>query len=174
MADCSNLEILRISRPACLALVASACEVFPKECMGTLCCLELPNRSGKAMAAFPFQIADRAMSWVDSKSYEFFRKMLSCGPWNILCHYHSHTQRNWREVTICEPSEMDLDTLTEGDLEVIVRVSRIRKTKKNKWVENPSGKLSISWGRFQFLIGGFVRLEGNEDGDYRQIELRFG
>lgn len=160
--DCSNVELLRISRPACLAIIASACEVFPKECMGTICCMEPPVKVGKIVAAFPFQKADRKRSEVDSYSFFFFQEMLSSGPWHTLGSFHSHPETK-RSSAQCAPSEFDLRGMDPGDLEIIVRIRHSRKTKKNAWKSTSTGRCSISWGKFQFLIGAFIRMGEDED-----------
>ena len=158
---------MKLSRPACLAIVASACEVFPKECMGTLCCLKKPSKKGRIVAAFPFQLADRHNYEVESSSYQFFHKMLGKGgPWSAIGSYHSHTTTSKRTYDCpCSPSDTDLENMEIGELEIIVRAVRGRKRHINKWEATSAGSISISWGKFQFLLRGFVRLEGVDKND---------
>lgn len=169
LSDCSDLETLKISRPACLAIVASACEVYPKECVGTLCCLRPPKRAGKVVAAFPFQIANRARYEVESESYGFFNKMAKKGgPWAILGSYHSHPHPGKGYSHYGTPSRSDLDSMDDGDLELIVRVQRRRKRNVNAWNSTSGGNIQVSWGKFQFLLRAFVK-EGPKE--YRQVYL---
>lgn len=174
IVDCSKVVSMKLSRPACLAMVASACEVFPKECMGTLCCLNVPVRKGRIVAAFPFQLAERQKYEVESDSYRFFHKMLGKGsPWKVIGSYHSHTSTRGYDC-LCLPSDTDLENMEIGELEIIVRAVRCRKRPVNKWGTTEAGSISISWGKFQFLLRGFVRLEGFDKSNvplYRTMKL---
>jgi proteasome lid subunit RPN8/RPN11 len=168
--DCSSLELIRIARPACLAIIASACEVFPRECIGSVCCTSLPARVGNIVVAFPFQKADRMISSVSSYSVNLFDEMTSAGPWTTMGGYHSHTQRAG-EIVSCLPSQTDLEDLDIGGLEIISRISHDRKQTRNVWKNNASGCISISWGKFQFLIAAYVRTEAPSDKDFYYIQV---
>lgn len=174
--DCSEVRQLKISRPACLAIVASACEVFPDECMGTLCCLGLPKHSGSIDAAFPFQLAKRYKEEVQSHSYLFFNRMIKKSvPWHTIGSYHSHTCYSDKHQILAYPSETDLEGMSIGELEVIVRTMRKRKRNINSWQNTRQGNISVAWGKFQFLLCGFVRERDYDEYNvplYRKIELR--
>lgn len=172
--NCSSLGLIRIARPACLAIIASSCEVFPKECMGSVCCVSMPTRVGNIVAAFPFQKADRMISSVSSYSVNLFEEMTSAGPWITMGGYHSHTQRA-NEIVSCLPSPTDIEELGIGGLEIISRISHDRKQTRNVWKNNASGRISISWGKFQFLIAAYVRTEAPSDKDlyYIQVPIEF-
>jgi len=90
-----------------------------------------------------------------------FRKMLTGkkAPWYVIGSYHSHPCFG-RDIYMSTPSKADLETTEIGDLEVIVRTQRRRKRKMNYWRTTSAGNISIAWGRFQFLIRAFVRLDG--------------
>jgi proteasome lid subunit RPN8/RPN11 len=152
-----KLKKLALSRSACLAMVAASAEVFPKECMGSVCALS--KSSWKIQAAFPYQIAKRKSAEVTSNSSFMFLKMLSHGgPWVKLGDFHSHPYTG-RLVGLA-PSEVDLESMEVGDIEVIVRVHRGR-AKKNSW-SSGSGSIRVSWGKFRFLARAFVKLDGRD------------
>ena len=173
--NCTSLKALKISHPACLSIVASACEVYPKECLGTLCCKRIPKFKGKVVAAFPFQLANRKPYGVESNSYSFFSNMLlKGGPWSTLGSFHSHTCYDEKYNFLCSPSKIDLESMEIGDLEIIIRVMRKRKRNINIWESTSGGNISVSWGKFQFLIRGFVRTEGYDSNGipfYKNVKL---
>lgn len=159
-ADCSVLQRLEVTRAACLAIVASAAEVYPKECMGSICSLERPSKQGKLLAAFPYQIARRRVEEVSSYSSWLFLEMLSKGgPWIKIGDYHSHTYQKREKVDFLSPSEEDLNNMRVGSLEVIVRVKQTARL-YNSWKGSGKGGIRIAWGRFRFLIKAFVRMPG--------------
>lgn len=157
-----------------MAIIASACEVFPRECMGSVCCTSVPVKVGNIVAAFPFQKADRMISSVSSYSVNLFDEITSAGPWLTMGGYHSHTQRAG-EIVPCLPSPTDVEELDIGGLEIISRISHDRKHTRNVWTNNASGRISISWGKFQFLIAAYVRMEApsNKDLYYSQVSIEF-
>lgn len=152
-----QLKSLTLTRAACLSIVASAAEVFPKECMGSICSLSRPVVTGEIEAAFPYQIATRKSEQVTScSSFLFFDMLGRGGPWVKVGDFHSHTYT--RKLDVLEPSEVDLDNMEIGDVEVIVRVHR-NKHRSNSWKAS-RGSIRVSWGKFRFLIKAFMRLEG--------------
>lgn len=162
-----------ISRAACLAIVASAAEVYPKECMGSVCCNAYAKRP-KITAAFPYQVARRKLQEVMSDSSTTFDKLFLTGPFAKLGDYHSHPFQGFEKIEPLAPSETDLSELSVGDIEIIVQVRR-RRRKGNYWRTTTSGQVSIAWDRYRFLIGGFRKAEGtDEDGVplYKKIRLR--
>lgn len=167
------LERLRVTRAACLAMIASAVEVFPKECMGSVCALQVPTVEGRICGAFPYQLARRSPEEVSSLSSWMFLDLLSeGGPWVKIGDYHSHTYRRCKKIEELLPSGTDLEGMGVGDVEIIVQVCKTKQC-RNSWRGVREG-IRISWGKYRFLLKGFLRLEGrNQEGDplYRTVEL---
>lgn len=147
-----------ITRAACVAIMASAAEVFPKECMGTVCVRSLTPRILEV--AIPYQLARRQLEAVTSNSSSAFDKLFSTGLYDKFGDFHSHPFLSSEELLPLEPSETDLKQLRVGDVEVIVRA---RRTVRNSdtWRITSEG-ISISWGRFRFLISAFRRIQGTD------------
>ena len=145
---------LTLPRSVGLALISSATEVFPRECMGCICC----DGFGRIAAAFPYQLAIRRAQAVSSDSASVFDKLLESGPFLKLGDFHSHTFQANEKIPPLEPSNVDLEELEVGGIEIIVQVRRTRK-KRNNWRNSKDG-ISIAWGRFRFLICAFMRIKG--------------
>lgn len=125
-----------------------------------MCCLRPPKYKGRIVGAFPYQLARRNLDWATSESYLLFKKMLGgLGPWYIIGSYHSHPCYSKKYKFYCEPSEVDLKNMEVGDLEIIVRAMRQRKRVINSWRTTKAGSVSVAWGKFQFLLRAFVRLD---------------
>jgi hypothetical protein len=114
------------------------------------------------------------ISSVTSHSAYLFNEMTASGPWITMGGYHSHTQRA-DEIVSCLPSPTDIEELDIGGLEIISRISHSRQQTRNVWKNNASGSISISWGKFQFLIAAYVRIEAPSRKHlyYRQIPIEF-
>ena len=148
-----------LTRAACVAIVASAAEVYPKECMGTIY-VESKSKN-LIIGAIPYQLAKRKDAEVTSNSATGFERFFSLGEYVKLGDYHSHTFQFFEQLLPLEPSETDLEQLKEGDIEVIVRAKRTNK-KSYSWRVKEDG-INISWGRFRFLISVFERLPGTDN-----------
>jgi len=145
---------LTINRSACVSIVAAAVEVFPKECMGCICC----NSQGKINAAFSYQIARRKEQQVTSTSAEYFDKLFPSGTFLKLGDFHSHTYQHFEKLDPLEPSPTDLNQLKIGGIEVIIRIKRTRAN-LNKW-QKSNGRIKIALGRYRCLIAAFMRIDG--------------
>lgn len=150
---------IAIARPACLSIIASAAEVFPKECMGSICC---DLKASRIVAALPYQVATRKPQEVISGSSGVFDKLFQQGPFLKLGDYHSHPFQASEKIFPLGPSPTDLNGLRNGEIEVIVQVRRTRR-KGNYWRTTKKGRISIAWDRYRFLIGAFMRAPGTDD-----------
>lgn len=152
-----KLEVFRLSRSACLTMITSAAEVYPRECMGGLCCLD--DKPSTVLTAFPWQKAKRKyLEVVSESSWEFSKIMREnkC-QWSLLGDYHSHTYRSNEALGELIPSKQDLNSLDVGGVEFIVR---IHKKKSNAfWMtEHEDGYVEAALGKFRFMIKAFERL----------------
>jgi hypothetical protein len=164
-----NLNPLKISRSACLSIISSATEVFPKECMGCVCC----NSKNIISIAVPYQIARRNEEEVTSKSPDMFEKMFPSGEYTKFGDYHSHPFQSFEKKIKLKPSPTDLDELKIGSVEIIAETRRARR-KGSRWYCAKDGSIRIAWGRFRFKIAAFMRLEGmDKEGIplYKQIKM---
>lgn len=162
---------MAIPRSVSLAIISAAAEVFPKECMGCICCDEF----NKVVVAFPYQLAKRRDQEVSSDSSFNFDKLFQTGPFVKMGDFHSHTFQSFEKIPTLGPSSVDLEELPIGGIEVIVQIKRARR-KYNSWKNTENG-ISISWERFRFLIGAFMRVEGiDSDGVplYKKIRIMDG
>jgi proteasome lid subunit RPN8/RPN11 len=167
MGSFSNTDLIVLPKATCWPIVFAAIEVFPKECMGGVA---LASRRGKvAMAdfAFPYQLAMRKMDEVASNSGAFFDGVMR----RKLADFHSHPHVG-REPVLSFPSEMDLDGMYDGDVEIIISVGR-KKSKASRSMGCRRGIVSGAIGRFRFSMKAFVRLGENdaEEIEYRQVML---
>ena len=163
---------IKIARPACLSIIASAAEVYPKECMGSVCCPV--SDQAHIVAAFPYQIARRKLAEVTSESPDVFDKLFNNGPFIKFGDFHSHPFQAFEEVYPLGPSETDLNDLKNGEIEIIVQVRRTRKN-SNYWRNTKVG-VSIAWDRYRFFIGAFMRTGGLDvEGVplYKKVRLSF-
>lgn len=166
---------IKIARPACLSIIASAAEVYPKECMGSVCCPVAGSKKNHIVAAFAYQVARRKLQEVTSDSPHTFDKLFNTGPFVKFGDYHSHPFQAFEKIFPLGPSETDLKELKVGEVEIIVQVRRTRK-KGNYWRGTKSGGISIAWDRYRFLIGAFMRTGGKDDEGvplYKKIGLEF-
>jgi len=165
---------IEIARPACLSIIASAAEVYPKECMGSVCC---PVKGkNKIIAAFPYQVARRKLQEVTSESSHTFDKLFNIGPFLKFGDYHSHPFQAFEKVFPLSPSETDLKELRAGEVEIIVQVRRTR-SKGNYWRVTKTGCISIAWDRYRFLIAAFMRKSGTDEEGfplYNKVGLKLG
>lgn len=161
-------EIL-ISRSACLSIIAAAAEVFPKECMGSVC--TEAGDSWKIIAAIPYQCAKRTSSQVVSESPEAFEKMFKHGTFRKLGDFHSHPFKAKEHLDPLAPSTTDLESLCLGCLELIVRIRKVKK-KTNSWRQGKNGRIYVGWNQFRCVIGAFVREKGTEDEELLYNDVR--
>lgn len=174
--DFSELKLVRLSPTACLVVCASAAEVFPKECIGTVA-TSIAYIDGVLHidAAFPYQLARRTKNSVVSHSSSLFGSMFGGGAWKKIGEFHSHPFQYFETLVALEPSDFDMKSLRPGDIEVIVRVQRSKKSACS-WKTSASGSIQVSWGHFRFLIKTFARVKGY-DGKfprYRTVKMRLG
>lgn len=151
--------ILYISRASCLAIVASASEVYPKECMGCVC-TDAEDET-KIVAAFPYQLAKRKDQEVYSESGVAFESVFKSGSFRKFGDYHSHPYKSFERLDPLAPSPTDLKELPLNGIEIIVR---IRKTKKkaNFWRNSKGGRVHVGWGKYRCTIGAFMRIPGRD------------
>lgn len=161
---CKNTEFVTLSRTACLVMIASAAEVYPRECMGGLCCLT--QEPCKIVAAFPWQNAKRKhLEVVSESSWHFERLLGRRSPWTLCYEYHSHPYKPKEKDSELEPSRQDLLNLNIGGTELIIKV---RKTKKlDFYMRDQNGFVEAAMGPFRFEIKAFQRTVG----EYRRTPL---
>ena len=92
---------------------------------------------------------------MESASSSFFKKNISS--W-FICDYHSHPRLPKGEKPGL--SETDIRDLAIGEMEGLVHIRKVRPV-RHEVRQNPSGTISISWGRFRGLIAAFVRRKGS-------------
>jgi proteasome lid subunit RPN8/RPN11 len=161
---CKNNKVVALSRNACLVMIASAAEVYPKECMGGLCCLT--SNPCRIVAAFPWQNAKRKQLEVISESSWHFAKLLGKNsPWSLCYEYHSHPFKPRERNVFLEPSRQDLLNLDVGGVELIVLVTK--KKKVDFYMKCENGVVEAAMGPFRFQIKAFQRLTGQ----YRKTPL---
>jgi proteasome lid subunit RPN8/RPN11 len=151
--------VLYITRASCLAIVASASEVYPKECMGCTC--TDAGDDTRIVAAFPYQLARRKYEEVYSESGVAFESVFKSGSFRKFGDYHSHPYKATEKLAALAPSSTDLNELPVNGIEIIVR---IRKTKKkaNFWRNTKGGRINVGWGQYRCTIGAFMRLPGRD------------
>lgn len=161
---------IKIKRSACIGIIASAAEVFPKECMGCICY----SSKNSIVAAFPYQIARRKDQEVWSNSAVYFDKLFKTGGfYKKLGDFHSHTFQSFEKLYPLTPSPTDLNELPIGGIEVIVQVRRTRRN-GNSWRTTSGGRISIAWERYRFLIAAFKRIDGHDSAGvplYKKVRL---
>ncbi len=151
----------RLSRSACLTMLISAAEVYPRECMGGISC----NRSdvSRVVSAHPWQKAKRKyLEVVSESSYEVSKLLSKKSHWTLFCDYHSHTFRTNERLGELEPSSQDLKSLEDGGVEFIVRIHKVKKS-DFFMISHRSGWIEASLGKFRFQIKVFQRLPALDD-----------
>jgi hypothetical protein len=167
-------ETFWLSRHACLTMILSAAEVFPRECMGGICVRK--DDHSRIVSTHPWQNAKRKyLEVVSGSSWEFSKIMKKDCPWRLYCDYHSHTYRAHEKLDELEPSGQDLRSLNVGDTEFIVRVHRSRKNEF--WMKGCRGHVEAALGPFRFQIKAFRRIAALDKKKpllYKTVRVRLG
>lgn len=140
---------LRVSREACLVMLASAIETFPKECVGQL------FSDGSSFFAMPFQIAHRTK--VSVVSYSSRKISVICGRrTKKFAEYHSHPFEGWELVSPPEPSFDDVKGMCVGDIEFIINIYKLDNSRK--FVTSSNGEIRAGMGFFRLSIRAFEKI----------------
>lgn len=158
----SELSTIIVSLESCLALIASAVEVYPKECIGCL----LVRRSKKSQSSkkiagvFSYQLAKRSRDAVTSYSLHKMRSFaLRSKKWDVLGEFHSHPYTESEKETPTEPSIEDLKGLKVGNIEIIVKiVNGIRFHKSSNPRHKKNGTINMNVGYYECNILAFRKL----------------
>ena len=160
-----KMEIF-LSDKAFLSIILSCVEVYKNECLGVL--LGFKTRGLIVVEyAIPFQSAKRTPNEV-IPNWRRELKVIEVLPQLIhlekLGYFHSHPQ--WgHSKGMAKLSEADKDSMTEGDLEVVVAINDA--VRKSAWRELTSG-LSGTIGDYRITIAGFYkRASDNRIKQYR-------
>jgi proteasome lid subunit RPN8/RPN11 len=162
-----DVKLVVVPRSACLAMAFAAVEVFPKECMGGLS-LSSKNR-GRVVAGFasPYQLATRRIDEVSSHtSAEFGGAIVK------LADFHSHPHVG-REAVVLNPSDMDLENMENGDVEVIISIGKSKRS-MSFVRSNSRGSINISMGKFRLSVNAFIRTgdpTGMDAPPYRRVSM---
>ena len=155
-----------LSDKAFLSIILSSVEVYKKECLGVL----LGYRThGRVIVkyAIPFQTAERTYSEVEP-NWRREAKVLEILPNLIqlekLGYFHSHPQ--WgRQKGRAELSEGDIDSMEEGEIELVVAINDARG--KMPWGES-NKRLFGTLGGYRIDIAGYyIRTSDGEIMQYR-------
>lgn len=143
--------MIRLSKSACLEMLASAIETFPNECMGAV----FSKGGNQAWFSIPYQIAKRSKESVISTSFK--RVTTICGrDVKVLAEFHSHPYQSPNEAANLEPSLQDIKEIGIGKIEIIVRIYKIYR--KEKWVRNGKGEIHAAIGKFRLQIRAFEKI----------------
>jgi proteasome lid subunit RPN8/RPN11 len=158
-----------VDKLACLTIMASAIEVFPRECIGLA--FGTPNLT---LLAIPIQVArrrDESVSTVSELISDTFSNYLGL---SRICGYHSHTFKASERETDVTPSKTDMEGIDIGDIEVIVNIRKRRK--KREFMKSEDGLIYMSFGGYDLKMAAFERLDGkNRDGPlYKRVSLVLG
>lgn len=171
--DCTDVGAVRLPKSACLSILTSASEVYPRECIGGLYGSNAPRSVAYIESAVPYQLAKRGKSLAEQEKSSFKRiqSLFADSEWLILGGYHSHPSYDSRYVFSAEPSKIDIEGLEVGEMEMIVRVSKKKKRTKG-WCRNTSaGNISASWGEYLFLIKAFIRVDKPSRCGYKRVPI---
>jgi hypothetical protein len=116
----------------------------------------IQDGDGLVVAALPYQLARRRGSSVASLSSGVFAALLDSRRYKKHIDYHSHPYLCFEKASELAPSEVDVSQMEVGEVEVIVQTRRSRSN-MNEW-RSANGRISISLGRFRFVIAAFRRL----------------
>lgn len=145
-------EVYLIPKSACLVMMVSAMEAYPKECMGVV----LSSRRGFVLSAIPYQLARRRPMSVSSESCLRLERLFSRGCVRKMCDYHSHIYAREGPSWEVEPSDDDLIGTGVGGLEMIVGVRRVRSSAN--WIRNSGKGVLAALGTFRFKVALFEKL----------------
>jgi len=160
----NRYKALSIRESAVLTIGFAAIEVFPKECMGGL--LAIPGRVPLVVASVPYQLAKRTTEEVETYSSPKL-SLMRLGRLVKIGDFHSHPFSGIKNSEPLNPSEYDVKDSSEGEVDLIVRVVRVRF----KWHRSPRkhGKsISMSEGMFRMLIKGYYK--GAKS--YEEVDLK--
>lgn len=155
-----------IDKVACLGIIASAIEVYPKECMGLIF-----GKSNCAKIAIPLQQAKRKEKEVTSDSILFLDKFATFCGYKRICAYHSHPFDSREAKGPVEPSTVDIDGIAAGDIEIITNIRRTRK--KSSLFTCSDGNINILFDNYMLEISTFMRAEP-EELTYKKIPMILG
>lgn len=157
-------KALSIRESSVLTMAFASIEVFPKECMGGL--LALPTRVPIIVAAVPYQLAKRTTEEVETYSSSLLSSIRT-GKTMKLGDFHSHPFSGRIESEPLAPSESDFEDSSQGEVDVIVRIVRVRSSMYRRITEH-GGSLSMSEGRFRILMRAYYR----DEKDYEEVDIR--
>ncbi len=148
-------ETFLLSRSACITMMISAAEVYPRECMGGVCIDK--NNPSHVVSAHPWQKARRKYLEVVSESSFVIDKLLSKSQWHLCADYHSHTYRVNEKLDELVPSNQDLRSLEIGGVEFIIRIHKVKRAEYWMMQNADGGFVEGAIGRFRFQIKAFRR-----------------
>jgi proteasome lid subunit RPN8/RPN11 len=162
---------IKLARAACLSILASVAEVYPKECVG----VAYRRKGMKTIcAAFPIQIANRRKASVDCTSPVIFDTFAECGEYERVCDYHSHPYEANYNVGAVQPSKTDIEGLEVGEVEIIVNVQK-KRSKKEEWIVK-DGSIHVIHKNYVYEISAFMRIQGSTSRGplYKRVYMRLG
>lgn len=158
-----------VDRLACLTIMASAIEVFPKECIGLVF-----GKAGNGVLAVPIQVARRRNESVTTISDLLSDKFETFLGFKRLCGYHSHTFTARERDDDVRPSDTDMKGIDVGEIEVIVNIRKRRRTSNS--IAAVDGCILMSFAGYDLKMSAFERIEGKDKNGplNRQVSLSLG
>lgn len=161
----SKLSNVVIPIETCLSIVAAAIEVYPKECMGCLIVKRRPSKKSRiatVIGIFPYQLAKRSRDAVESGSHWKFKDLMrKTGSWDLMGDFHSHPYTEREKDTPTEPSWWDLENISVGDTEVIIKIVKVSKKSKNFTLRHKKdGTVDLKIGYYECNILAFSKIRG--------------
>jgi|GEM_PF-1635514 len=165
-----------------LVMIWAAVEEFRKECLGFILGYRPTPKDNNfyITAVFPLQSVRRgrkgkALGEVEQtkhgrKRFKEFGKWLEAGRILKIGDFHSHTEYRG----ILPPAELsgsDKKSMEENEIEIIISISS-RKKGKAPWEALSDGRVTGSFGKYNFLFGVHMLEKKIDDGDDRILEQK--
>jgi proteasome lid subunit RPN8/RPN11 len=148
------MEEVYLTDKAFIGMIVSSVEVFKSECLGLLLGYKETDRI-TVEYTIPYLSAKRTPSDVEPNFKREAECVLLLPRLSHLEHvgfFHSHTQ--WgRSRARPEPSVEDLESMIEGQVEIILAINKSKKQKA--WRNTAKGYLSGSIGDYDFDLASY-------------------
>ncbi|MEM3736908.1 MAG: Mov34/MPN/PAD-1 family protein [Candidatus Bathyarchaeia archaeon] len=158
-------KMVRIHKDALATMIFSTVEAYPREVAGILFGKNGCGDSYGCLLAFPLQVVkrrgDSGLVWQPRLLSRVERLQSQLMGLEFLGMFHSHTRIGKYPYHDLYPSDVDVESWKDNNypLELIIG-SSLRRKKKNMKLHNlRDGTLSMSLGRFDFKVRGFINPE---------------
>jgi len=158
-------KTVKIAKDALAMIVFSTVEAYPREVAGLLFGESGWSKGYGCLLAFPLQIlkwrGEEGLVWNPYRFNRVGRLQSQLTGLEFVGMFHSHTRLGKYPYLDLYPSDRDIESWKDYNypLELIIGLNLRRKSKSKRLYSLKDGTLSMSVGRFDFKVRGFINPE---------------